>query len=159
LDKRELLGMTAHHPRWALAWKFPPEEATTGLIDVEWQVGRTGNITPVSRVAPVVVSGVTVENTTLHNRGEVIRLGIKIGDKVRIVRRGDVIPKIIETLGPAKTTDLVGRKHADGSPYADSLPEIKNISIPTTCPRCSSQLVEDGAFIRCMDMSCPSISK
>ena len=156
LDKRELLGMTAHHPRWALAWKFPPEEATTVLMDVEWQVGRTGNITPVSRVAPVVVSGVTVENTTLHNRGEVIRLGIKIGDKVRIVRRGDVIPKIIETLGPAKTTDLVGRKHADGSPYADSLPEIKNISIPTTCPRCSSQLVEDGAFIRCMDMSCPS---
>ena len=156
LDKRELLGMTAHHPRWALAWKFPPEEATTVLMDVEWQVGRTGNITPVSRVAPVVVSGVTVENTTLHNRGEVIRLGIKIGDKVRIVRRGDVIPKIIETLGPAKKTDLVGRKHADGSQYTDSLPEIKNINIPTTCPRCSSELVEDGAFIRCMDINCPS---
>ena len=156
LDKRELLGMTAHHPRWALAWKFPPEEATTVLMDVEWQVGRTGNITPVSRVAPVVVSGVTVENTTLHNRGEVIRLGIKIGDKVRIVRRGDVIPKIIETLGPAKKTDLAGRKHADGSQYTDSLPEIKNIIIPTTCPRCSSELVEDGAFIRCMDINCPS---
>ncbi|MBU04252.1 MAG: hypothetical protein CMA58_04665 [Euryarchaeota archaeon] len=156
LDKRELLGMTAHHPRWALAWKFPPEEATTVLMDVEWQVGRTGNITPVSRVAPVVVSGVTVENTTLHNRGEVIRLGIKIGDKVRIVRRGDVIPKIIETLGPAKKTDLAGRKHADGSQYTDSLPEIKNINIPTTCPRCSSELVEDGAFIRCMDINCPS---
>ena len=148
--------MTAHHPRWALAWKFPPEEATTVLMDVEWQVGRTGNITPVSRVAPVVVSGVTVENTTLHNRGEVIRLGIKIGDKVRIVRRGDVIPKIIETLGPAKKTDLAGRKHADGSQYTDSLPEIKNINIPTTCPRCSSELVEDGAFIRCMDINCPS---
>ena len=156
LDKRELLGMTAHHPRWALAWKFPPEEATTVLMDVEWQVGRTGNITPVSRVAPVVVSGVTVENTTLHNRGEVIRLGIKIGDKVRIVRRGDVIPKIIETLGPAKKTDLAGRKHADGSQYTDSLPEIKNINMPTTCPRCSSELVEDGAFIRCMDINCPS---
>ena len=71
LDKRELLGMTAHHPRWALAWKFPPQEAITVLLDVEWQTGRTGNVTPVSRVAPVVVSGVTVENTTLHNKGEV----------------------------------------------------------------------------------------
>jgi DNA ligase (NAD+) len=156
LDKRELLGMTAHHPRWALAWKFPPEEANTVLMDVEWQVGRTGNITPVSRVAPVVVSGVTVENTTLHNRGEVTRLGIKIGDKVRIVRRGDVIPKIIESLGNAKNTDLINRKHADGSPYLESLPEPREIQIPTNCPRCSSELVEEGAFIRCMDITCPS---
>ena len=101
LAKRDLLGQTAHHPRWALAWKFPPEEATTVLLDIDWQTGRTGAVTPVSRVAPVVVSGVTVENTTLHNVGEVERLGISIGDKVRIVRRGDVIPKIIESLGPA----------------------------------------------------------
>ena len=156
LDKRNLLGMTAHHPRWALAWKFPPEEATTVLMDVEWQVGRTGNITPVSRVAPVVVSGVTVENTTLHNRGEVTRLGIKIGDKVRIVRRGDVIPKIITTLGYAKNTDLLNRKHADGSPYQEILPISKNIEIPVICPRCSSNLVEDGAFIRCIEITCPS---
>ncbi|SVD33906.1 uncharacterized protein METZ01_LOCUS386760, partial [marine metagenome] len=87
LNKRELLGMSSHHPRWALAWKFPPEEATTVLMDVDWQTGRTGNVTPVSRVAPVTVSGVTVENTTLHNRGEVERLGIQLGDKVRVVRR------------------------------------------------------------------------
>ena len=78
LDKRNLLGETAHHPRWALAWKFPPEEASTVLMDVFWQTGRTGNVTPVSRVAPVVVSGVTVENTTLHNKGEVERLGIMV---------------------------------------------------------------------------------
>ncbi|MBR69282.1 MAG: hypothetical protein CMA86_07230, partial [Euryarchaeota archaeon] len=63
--------MTAHHPRWALAWKFPPEEAASVLLDVEWQTGRTGNITPVARIAPQRVGGVTVENTTLHNPGEV----------------------------------------------------------------------------------------
>ncbi|GIS44997.1 MAG: hypothetical protein Ct9H90mP16_20670 [Candidatus Poseidoniales archaeon] len=122
LAKRELLGQTAHHPRWALAWKFPPEEATTVLLDIDWQTGRTGAVTPVARVAPVVVSGVTVENTTLHNVGEVERLGVSIGDKVRIVRRGDVIPKIIESLGVAEARDLEGRFHADGSAFSGGLP-------------------------------------
>ena len=156
LDKRGLLGVTAHHPRWALAWKFPPEEATTVLMDVFWQTGRTGNVTPVSRVAPVVVSGVTVENTTLHNRGEVQRLGIMIGDKVRIVRRGDVIPKIIEVLGPAQETDLLGRAHSDGAPFEDPLPARRDVEYPAHCPRCSTELVEDGAFIRCTNLDCPS---
>ena len=100
--------MTAHHPRWALAWKFPPEEANTILMGVDWQVGRTGTITPVARVAPVTVSGVTVENVTLHNPGEVNRLQIAIGDKVKIVRRGDVIPKIVEVIGKATKSDIEG---------------------------------------------------
>ena len=156
LDKRKLLGRTAHHPRWALAWKFPPEEATTVLMGVEWQTGRTGNVTPVSKVAPVVVSGVTVENTTLHNRGEVERLGIMIGDKVRVVRRGDVIPKIVEVLGPAVDSDLSGRRHSDGTPFAHALPPRTNVSMPTECPRCQTTLIEDGAFIRCMNLNCPS---
>ena len=156
LDKRKLLGRTAHHPRWALAWKFPPEEATTVLMGVEWQTGRTGNVTPVSKVAPVVVSGVTVENTTLHNRGEVERLGIMIGDKVRVVRRGDVIPKIVEVLGPAMDSDLSGRRHSDGTPFAHALPPRTNVSMPTECPRCQTTLIEDGAFIRCMNLNCPS---
>ena len=156
LDKRELLGVTAHHPRWALAWKFPPEEAITVLMEVFWQTGRTGNVTPVSRVAPVVVSGVTVENTTLHNRGEVERLGIKVGDKVRIVRRGDVIPKITEVLGPATEQDLRGRAHADGKSFSETLPDSIEIPIPETCPRCSKELIEDGAFIRCTNIDCPS---
>ena len=156
LDKRELLGMTAHHPRWALAWKFPPEEATTVLMDVFWQTGRTGNVTPVSRVAPVTVSGVTVENTTLHNRGEVERLGIRIGDRVRIVRRGDVIPKITEVLGPAEESDLSGRLHSDGTQFAENLPARSEVKIPTECPRCSTTLIEDGAFIRCTNMNCQS---
>ncbi len=156
LDKRDLLGMTAHHPRWALAWKFPPEEAVTVLMDVNWQTGRTGNVTPVSKVAPVTVSGVTVESTTLHNRGEVDRLGAKIGDKVRIVRRGDVIPKIIEVIGPAEESDLHDRLHADGTPFASSLPNRVEIAIPTVCPRCATELIEEGAFIRCINLNCPS---
>ena len=156
LDKRGLLGETAHHPRWALAWKFPAEEAVTVLMDVFWQTGRTGNVTPVSRVAPVVVSGVTVENTTLHNKGEVERLGIMIGDKVRVVRRGDVIPKITEVLGPAHQSDLDGRSHSDGTPFSDPLPQRCEIPVPERCPRCSTDLIIDGAFIRCTNIDCPS---
>jgi DNA ligase (NAD+) len=156
LDKRALLGETAHHPRWALAWKFPPEEAVTVLMDVFWQTGRTGNVTPVSRVAPVVVSGVTVENTTLHNKGEVERLGIMVGDRVRVVRRGDVIPKITEVMGPAVEDDLSGRSHSDGKPFSEPLPARSSVQVPTNCPRCSTELIVDGAFIRCMNIECPS---
>ena len=156
LDKRDLIGKTAHHPRWALAWKFQPDEAISVLMDVFWQTGRTGNVTPVSRVAPVSVSGVTVENTTLHNKGEVERLGLMIGDKVRIVRRGDVIPKITEVLGQAKNSDIKNRKHSDGSPFTEPIPERKIVEPPTKCPRCTNELIEDGAFIRCTNLSCPS---
>ncbi len=156
LAKRELLGQTAHHPRWALAWKFPPEEAITVLLDIDWQTGRTGAVTPVARVAPAVVSGVTVENTTLHNVGEVERLGICIGDKVRVVRRGDVIPKIIETLGPAKGSDLKGRFHADGEAFVGELPTGAPPQIPYECPECSTELKLDGAFLRCSNLSCPA---
>ena len=156
ISKRESLGMTAHHPRWALAWKFPPEEAHTVLMDVDWQVGRTGTITPVARVAPVTVSGVTVENITLHNPGEVDRLQIAIGDKVKIVRRGDVIPKIVEVIGKAAKTDIEARTHSDGSKFDEELPAYSQIIIPTLCPRCDTNLIQDGAFIRCTNMNCPS---
>lgn len=156
ISKRESLGMTAHHPRWALAWKFPPEEAHTVLMDVDWQVGRTGTITPVARVAPVTVSGVTIENVTLHNPGEVDRLQIAIGDKVKIVRRGDVIPKIVEVIGKAAKTDIEGRTHSDGSKFDEELPDYSQIIIPTLCPRCDTNLIQDGAFIRCTNMNCPS---
>ena len=154
LSKRELLGMTAHHPRWALAWKFPPEEATSVLLHVDWQTGRTGTITPVARIAPQRVGGVTVENTTLHNLGEVERLEICIGDKIRIVRRGDVIPKIEASLGPASNQDLEGRIHADGEPFTGVLPERKPIEAPSACPACNGSVEIEGAFIRCMDVYC-----
>ena len=99
LNQRENLGMTAHHPRWALAWKFPSQKAKSVLLGVDWQTGRTGVVTPVARIAPQTVGGVTVENVTLHNVGEVERLNLMIGNKVTITRRGDVIPKIIENHG------------------------------------------------------------
>ena len=154
LEKRDLLGMTAHHPRWALAWKFPPEEATSVLLDVDWQTGRTGNITPVARIAPQRVGGVTVENTTLHNLGEVERLGLQIGDKVRIVRRGDVIPKIEASLGPATQQDIDGRVHADGESFQGELPQRRRISPPEACPACDGPVEVEGAFLRCTDVQC-----
>ena len=154
LQQRENLGMTAHHPRWALAWKFPPEEATSVLLSVDWQTGRTGNVTPVARIAPQSVGGVTVENTTLHNPGEITRLGIKIGDKILIVRRGDVIPKIEQSLGRAKQEDLLERNHADGTSFSHELPIEQEIEIPNICPSCGYDLVTEGAFIKCYNMLC-----
>ena len=154
LGQRERLGMTAHHPRWALAWKFPPEEASSVLLDVEWQTGRTGNITPVARIAPQRVGGVTVENTTLHNVGEVERLGINIGDKVLIVRRGDVIPKIERVIGPASPTDLDGRFHASGEPFIGQLPAHGPIPAPSACPACEGQVELEGAFLKCVNLFC-----
>ena len=154
LQQRENLGMTAHHPRWALAWKFPPEEATSVLLSVDWQTGRTGNVTPVARIAPQSIGGVTVENTTLHNPGEVARLGVKIGDKILIVRRGDVIPKIEQSLGRAKQEDLVGRSHADGTSFIAQLPQEQDIEIPKSCPSCDYELVTEGAFLKCYNMLC-----
>ena len=151
---RERLGMTAHHPRWALAWKFPPEEAVSVLLAVDWQTGRTGAVTPVARIAPQVVAGVTVENTTLHNAGEVERLNLRLGDKVRIVRRGDVIPKIEAGLGRASEQDLEGRSHADGRAFEGQLPASAPIPSPSACPSCGAVLRLDGAFLRCDDLMC-----
>ncbi len=153
LEQREHLGMTAHHPRWALAWKFPSQEATSVLLDVDWQTGRTGAVTPVARIAPQMVGGVTVENVTLHNVGEVERLGIKIGDKVKITRRGDVIPKIIENLGSSSQSDLQGRFHADGTAFNGQV-SSNPIQIPADCPACDRPLSMEGAFLRCSALEC-----
>ena len=155
LTTRDLLGMTAHHPRWALAWKFPPEEATSdSRRQIAYQVGRTGAVTPVARIAPQTVGGVTVEHTTLHNVGEVERLGLQLGDRVLIVRRGDVIPKIESGLGPAKAEDLANRYHADGTLFVEDLPLATPIPIPPYCPTCKGELETEGAFLRCCDLMC-----
>ena len=126
------IGINARTPRWAMAYKFPAEEKSTRLIDVEFQVGRTGTITPVARLAPVFVGGVTVSNTTLHNMDEVARLGIRIGDEVVIRRAGDVIPKVVR-----------------GVPGSVN-PNPRPIVAPLHCPVCGSSVEKEGeVLIRC----------
>ncbi len=131
LEVREELGNTSHHPRWALALKFEPRKAVTRIREIEVSVGRTGKLTPVAVLDPVVVGGVTVARASLHNREEVDRKGVRKGDLVRIQRAGDVIPQIVERV---EEEDV------------DRGTEFK---IPETCPVCEVEVVERGPFSYC----------
>ena len=134
---QQILGNNAKSPRWAMAYKFPAEEKSTLVLDVEFQVGRTGTITPVARLQPVFVGGVTVSNATLHNMDEIKRLGLRIGDTVIIRRAGDVIPKIVRVI--ANVTDA-----------KDTDRKRKSIKLPKACPVCGSAIEKDGdVFYRC----------
>ena len=97
------LGVVGKTPRGLVAWKFPPEEATTKVEDVQWFVGRTGKLTPVAIVTAVFVAGTTVTHATLHNADEIRRLGVKIGDTVILTKAGDIIPKITEVMKKLRT--------------------------------------------------------
>jgi DNA ligase (NAD+) len=137
---QDKMGMTSHHPRWAIAFKFKARQATSKLLNVEFQVGRTGAVTPVAKLEPVAVGGVTVSSISVHNEEYIREKDLRIGDAVLIERAGDVIPQIVK-----------------------SMPELRNgqeqpIQFPKQCPVCASQLFkeEEEAVWRCTNIECPA---
>ncbi|WP_280568073.1 NAD-dependent DNA ligase LigA [Chromohalobacter sp. 296-RDG] len=143
LDQREL-GFLSRAPRWAIAFKYPAQEQETRLLDVEFQVGRTGKLTPVAKLDPVQVAGVVVSSVTLHNMDQIARLELKIGDMVRVYRAGDVIPKVVK---------VIKEKRPE---------ETKAISLPDVCPACGSKIekLDNEVDARCSGgLFCPAQRK
>ena len=133
LKQQQQLGFLSREPRWAIAYKFPAQAALTKVENIDWQVGRTGTLTPVARLTPVFVGGVTVSNVTLHNIGEIHRLDVRIGDTVSVYRTGDVIPKVEKVWVEFRPADT------------------EMVNLPTNCPVCESPVVmpEGEALARC----------
>ncbi|WP_436899003.1 NAD-dependent DNA ligase LigA [Acinetobacter gyllenbergii] len=133
LKQQQQLGFLSREPRWATAYKFPAQAALTKVENIDWQVGRTGTLTPVARLTPVFVGGVTVSNVTLHNIGEIHRLDVRVGDTVSVYRTGDVIPKVEKVWTEFRPTDA------------------EMVHLPTNCPVCESPVVmpEGEALARC----------
>ena len=137
---QDKMGMTTHHPRWAIAFKFKARQATSKLLKVEFQVGRTGSITPVAKIEPVPIGGVTVGSVSLFNEDVVRSKDLRLGDTVLVERAGDVIPYIVKSMPELRT----GKE--------------KKIVFPTHCPACGDELVktEDEAVLRCININCPA---
>jgi DNA ligase (NAD+) len=141
------LGFRSREPRWAVAHKYPAEEARTVVVAIEVQVGRTGALTPVAKLQPVFVGGVTVSNATLHNEEEVRRKDVRVGDTVVVRRAGDVIPEVVSVVFDARPMNEAG------------LPRHPPFELPETCPQCGSHVVheEGGAIARCSGgLVCPA---
>jgi DNA ligase (NAD+) len=138
LALQEKLGMTSHHPRWAIAYKFKARQATTILENVEFQVGRTGAVTPVAKLKPVAIGGVTVSSISIHNEEYIIEKDLMLGDTVIIERAGDVIPQIVHSIANLRTGNE------------------KKIQFPTHCPVCTTALVKETteAVWRCNNFNC-----
>ncbi|NPA80615.1 MAG: NAD-dependent DNA ligase LigA [Thermotogae bacterium] len=132
------LGYTARAPRWAFAAKFKPRERTTKLLNVVWQVGRTGIITPVAELQPVEIGGVIVSRATLHNVDILKKLDVRIGDTVLVSRAGDVIPQIVKPIVELRTGNE------------------KPVPIPDRCPVCGGEVVREGPYLKCVNASCPA---
>jgi DNA ligase (NAD+) len=135
---QEKLGMTSHHPRWAIAYKFKARQATSKLVGVHFQVGRTGAVTPVAKIAPVQVGGVTVSSISIHNEAYITEKNLLIGDSILIERSGDVIPQIVQSFAELRTGNEVP------------------ILFPTLCPICNHALYkpEEDAVWRCVNINC-----
>lgn len=140
LTQQEALGYTARTPRWAIAYKFPAEEVTTTLLDVELSVGRTGVVTPTAVLEPVFIDGSTVGRATLHNADQIKSLDIRIGDTIVLKKAGDIIPKVVSVIKEERTGEEI--------PY----------EMPSTCPACDSSLenVADEVALRCLNPNCPA---
>ncbi len=140
LGLQNRLGVKSRAPRWAIARKFPATQATTTLTGVEFQVGRTGAVTPVALLEPVNLDGATVSRATLHNQGEIDRKDLRVGDAVLVQRAGDVIPEVVKP--------IVARRSGHETP----------ITLPSRCPACDSELIkpDDEAVTRCPNLQCPA---
>jgi len=140
LEQQRRLGSTAHHPRWAIAYKFAARQATTVVQAIEVNVGKTGALTPVAKLTPVPLAGVVISNVSLHNEDEIRRKDVRVGDTVLIERAGDVIPYVVQV--------IVAKRPPDAAPYA----------FPDQCPACGGVAFrpEGEAYWRCMNAACPA---
>jgi DNA ligase (NAD+) len=146
LDWQDRLGFVSRSPRWALAHKFPAEKAATVVNAIEIQVGRTGALTPVAKLAPVTVGGVVVQNATLHNADEIARLDVRVGDTVEIQRAGDVIPQVLRV--------IADKRPPDAEPYI--FPQVCPCDLKTPVVREATASGEEGAIARCSgEFACP----
>jgi len=138
LKAHDRLGATSRHARWQLAYKFTPRQATTRVREIRVQVGRTGALTPVAVLDPVNIGGVIVKRATLHNEGEAREKDVRVGDAVVVERAGDVIPEVVRV--------IVEQREGPSPPF----------EMPGTCPECGAQVVREGAFVLCPNISCPA---